>query len=78
MLSNKVEDPAADEFLADDADCSRTELKLTEWDVICEDGDFAYLKKKADATIRRCACTKNGKYFWTYGSKCDGRLPCYP
>lgn len=58
-------------------DCSTTELKLTEWKLQCKNEKLAMLCRKADVTERRCACIKSGKYFWTYGSKCDGVLSCY-
>lgn len=70
-------DPPISLFATGD-DCSSVELSTTEWEVICQNEKFAYLKSKKDSGLRRCACRKAGKYFWTYGKHCDAELDCYP
>ena len=52
------------------------ELSTLDYKVQCSDGSFAMLCLNADPTHKRCACQRGGRYFWTAGYYCHGRLLC--
>jgi hypothetical protein len=51
-------------------------LSTLAYKVQCSDGNFAMLCLNADPTHKRCACQRGGRYFWTAGYDCHGRLLC--
>jgi hypothetical protein len=70
----KVTDPPA--HLHVDADgCSSEEIDPNEWKLQCEDNRWALFCDQ-DGQQKKCACRKNGKYYYTYGANC-AHLPCF-
>ena len=59
------------------ADGCGAELSSLQYKVQCADGAFAMLCLKTDTRQRRSACQRGGRYFWTHGYYCNGRLACY-
>ncbi len=73
---NWYQDPPSSAPLIGTSDgCGTTELKINEWKVQCENTEYATMCLKKDPTQKRCACRKDGKYYWGYGRLCD-ELPC--
>jgi len=74
-----TEDPPAELRHAgadSDGESCGAELSLQQYKPQCWDGSYAMLCLKMDPAQRRCACQRGGRYFWTPGYYCNGRLTC--
>ena len=72
-----TEEPPA-ELVSSDGDgggCG-PELSTLQFRAQCSDGSVAMLCSKADPSRKRCACQRGGRFFWSPGYYCNGRLTC--